>query len=63
MQKLNFKTAAILKYNMAFFIFIQILMEHSKASTGYSGQMRCSTVSHLGLHCLPMSHKKDAMLI
>ena len=34
---------------MVFFIFIQILIEHSAASD-------------LGLHCLPMS-KKDARLI
>ena len=48
---------------MAFFIFIQILIEHSEANSGYPDQVPCSVVSHLGLHCLPMSHKKDAMLI
>ena len=48
---------------MAFLHFIQILIEQSEANSGYSDQMPCSAVSHLGLHCLPMSHKNDAMLI
>ena len=26
-------------------------------------QTSCFTMSDLGLHCLPMSHEKDAMLI
>ena len=47
---------------MAFFIFIQILIEHSERS-GYLDQTPCSAVADLGLHGLPMSHKKDARLI
>ena len=38
---------------MVFFIFLQILIEHSANSA----------TSDLGLHCLHMSHKKDARLI
>ena len=41
---------------MAFFILIKILIEHS-----VSKQWR--TASDLDLHCLPMSHEKDAKLI
>ena len=46
---------------MAFFIFIQISIEHS--NSGYPDQTLCSVVSDLGLHSLPMPHKKDARLI
>ena len=44
---------------MVLFIFIQILIEHC----GNPDQMACYAESGLGLHCLPMSHKKDARLI
>ena len=40
---------------MAFFIFIQILIEISIMIR------TCSVASDLGLHCLPMSHKKDTI--
>ena len=44
---------------MVFFIFIKILIEHS-----VSKQWRPhSAASDLDLHCLLMSHKKDARLI
>ena len=33
------------------------------ANDGYLNQRPRSVASDLGLHCLPMSHKKDAMLI
>ena len=49
---------------MEFFIFFQILKEHSVcANNGESDQMLHFATSHLGLHCSPMSHKKDARLI
>ena len=38
---------------MVFFIFIQISITNSGNWSG---------VSDLGLHCLPLSHKKDARL-
>ena len=47
---------------MAVFVFIQlenILQENS----GNLDQTPQSAASDLGLHCLPMSHKKDARLI
>ena len=47
---------------MVAFIFIQILIEHSVANSGDPDQTLRSAVSGLGLHCLPMSHKKDARL-
>ena len=43
---------------MIFFIFIRNL-----ANSGDPDQMPHSVVSDLGMHCLPMSHKKDSMLI
>ena len=43
---------------MVFFIFIQILIEHYVSSED-PDQMP----SDLGLHCLPMSRKKEAWLI
>ena len=33
------------------------------ANSGDPGQTPRSVASDLGLHCLPMSHKKDAMLV
>ena len=47
---------------MVLFIFIQsyyILY----ANSGYPVQTPRSEASDLGLHCLPMSHKKDSRLI
>ena len=41
---------------MVFFIFIQILIEHSVANSGDPDQALHSAVSDLGLHCLPMSY-------
>ena len=43
---------------MVFFTFIQILIE--KVETD---QTLHSAASNLGLHCLPMSDKKDARFI
>ena len=62
---------------MVFFIFIQILIEHSvskqwrssketallsgqikKKPSGDPDQMPHAVASGLGLHCLPMSHKR-----
>ena len=50
---------------MAFFIFIQILIKHSgRKQNGDPDQTPPHTAeSDLGLHCLFMSHKKDARLI
>ena len=47
---------------MVFLIFIQILIEHSVSKSGYPDQTPHKETSDLGLHCLPMSHKKDAGL-
>ena len=46
-------------------ILIQILIEHtvSKINSEYLDQTLCSMASDLGLHCLPMSNKKDARLM
>ena len=38
-------------------------MKHSVTNGGDPDQMAHSAVSALGLHCLPMSHKKDSRLI
>ena len=43
---------------VVFFIFIIL-----KANSGDPDQTPHYVVSDLGLHCLPMSHKKDARLI
>ena len=48
---------------MEFFIFIQILIEHSVSNSGDPDQTQHSAASDLGLCCLPMSHKKDARLM
>ena len=48
---------------MVSFICIQILIEHSVCRQWVPDQMPRSAASDLGLHCFPMSHKKDAMLI
>ena len=45
---------------MVFFIFIQILIEHS--ASGDNDQKPWSAASDLDLHCSPMSHKKDTRL-
>ena len=47
---------------MVFFIFIQNLIGHSIANSGDPDQTSRFSASDLGLHCLPMSHKKDARL-
>ena len=52
---------------MVFFIFIQILIEHSLskqhrlANCGHP--IQTNAASDLGLHCLPIFHKKDGRLI
>ena len=43
---------------MLFFIFIQVLTENY-ANSGDPDQMQHFVASDLGLHYLPMSHKKD----
>ena len=48
---------------MVIFICIQILIEHSVCRQWGPYQMPHSAASDLGLHCFPMSHKKDARLI
>ena len=48
---------------MVFLIFIQILIEHTVANSGDPDQMPHLVASDLGLHCLPMSHKKDAISV
>ena len=48
---------------MLFFIFIQNLREHSVSEQWRADQMPLSAASDLGLHCLPMYHKKDARLM
>ena len=45
---------------MVFFIFIQVLIENLQANSGDPDQMPHSVASVLGLHYLPLSHKKDA---
>ena len=44
---------------MVFFIFIQVSIENY-ANSGDSDQTPHSVASDLGLHYVPMSHKKDA---
>ena len=48
---------------MRFFIVFKILENILKANSGDPGQMSRSVASDLGLHCLPLSHKKDVRLI
>ena len=48
---------------MVFFIFIQFLKITSVCKSGESDQTPRFAKSGLVLHCLPMSHKKDARLI
>ena len=45
-----------------FFFFFQILIEHSKSKQWKPDQMLQNAASGLFLHCLAMSHKKDARL-
>ena len=44
------------------FDFIQILKYILEAKSEHSDRVPHSAASDLGLHCLPMSHKKDARL-
>ena len=48
---------------MVFCIYIQILIEQSVCKQWRPDQTPHFVVSGLGLHCLPMYHKMDAMLI
>ena len=48
---------------MVFFIFIKILKEFLFANSGEPDQTPHFVASDLVLHCLPMSHKKDARLL
>ena len=45
---------------MVFFISIQILIEHSARNSGDPDQTPRCAASDLGLHYLPLSHKKVA---
>ena len=44
----------------SFFIFIQILIENHARNSGDPDQTPRSVASDLGLHYLPLSHKKGA---
>ena len=48
---------------MVFYIFIQILIDPYVSKSGDPDQTPRSVACDLGLHGLPMSHKKDARLI
>ena len=48
---------------MVSFIFIQISKEAYVSNSGEPDQAPCFAASYLILHCLPMSHKKDARRI
>ena len=48
---------------MVFFTYIEILIEHTVSNSEDPDQIPHSAASDLGLHYLPMSHKKDARLI
>ena len=48
---------------VVFFIFIKISIENSVTNSGDPDQMPHSAASDQGMHCLPMSHKKDDRLI
>ena len=45
---------------MVFFIFIQVLIGNIQVNSGDPDQTLHYGSPDLGLHCLPMSHKKDA---
>ena len=47
---------------MVFFIYIQILKKLLFANSGEPDQTPRFAASDLVLHCLPLSHKKDARL-
>ena len=48
---------------MVFFILFKFKEHITLANSGDPNQMTHSVAPDLGLHCLPMLHKKDAMLI
>ena len=48
---------------MVFFIFIQILIEHSVSKQETLIRCHIYVASDFGLNCLPMSHRKDVRLI
>ena len=48
---------------MVFYRFIQILIEPSESYSGKHEKTPYFAASDLVLHCLPMSHKKDARLV
>ena len=56
-DSLDFNVAVPLKHN---FISYEV---HSVSNSADPDQMPHFEASDLGLHCLPMSHKKDARLI
>ena len=53
----------VLRFTGWYISFIQILIEHSEGNRGDPDQTPHFAASDLGLHRLPMSHKKDARLI
>ena len=48
---------------MVIFIYIKILIQQSVNNSGDPDQTPPFAASDLGLHCLPLSYKKDARLI
>ena len=48
---------------MVFFIIIQVFIKDQSTNSGEPDQTPCFTATDLGIHCLPVSHKKDARFI
>ena len=48
---------------MVFIFLLKLCLNFLKANSGDHDQMSCFAVSGLGLHCLPISHKKDIYYI
>ena len=48
---------------MVFFCIFYLIFERTFCNSGDPDQMPHTVASDLGMHCLPMSHKKDARLI
>ena len=58
-SQLSFAGGFRVVFNFRFIFSMKIMSVNRIAPDG----MSCSAASHLGLFCLPMSHKKDARLI
>ena len=46
---------------MVFFIFIQVFIKDHSTNSREPDQTPRFTSTDLGIHCLPVSHKKDAI--